>query len=131
MAEDETIETVTPSTGAVEITQVGAMQGAPGYGQSAQGDAPEPAQYVVQVMEEFEDGAESGLWTGWRDAAMVEVAPRTKMVTVLRRAAEILQQQGDLPADGTRMRVTPADEVTEVPVGLKPRDPELVIGGGS
>src|SRR4051812_26405617 len=88
-----------------------------------------PQVYVVQVRghelpdhETFVPNAEGHLW---HDVATVEVPPRSKRRTIIERALNAAETPIELPVT---LRILDADAAREFPVGLKPRDPELVIG---
>lgn len=89
-----------------------------------------PAVYVVQqlgVMRESSDGVVE--WVGdetgglWVDICTVSVPARSKRKTIIEAARR--EVAIELPAT---LRILDADAAREFPVGLKPRDPELVIG---
>lgn len=59
----------------------------------------------------------------WEDIATVTVPARSKRRTIVEAARQKVAIE--LPAT---LRILDADAAREFPVGLKPRDPELVIG---
>lgn len=88
-----------------------------------------PQVYVVQVrgftqdsVEPFKPHAEGDVWA---DVATVKVPPRSKRKTIIERALNASSVKLELPVT---LRILDADAAREFPVGLRPRDPELVIG---
>jgi hypothetical protein len=74
---------------------------------------PENVGYVLQVRDEERDGV-------WMDMAMVLVAPRTKRLTVYRKA--VAEAGIEVPEEGLDARLLDAE--TAEPIRLLPRPPE-------
>jgi hypothetical protein len=74
---------------------------------------PENVGYTLQIRDE-EDG---GMWA---DVAMVVVPPRTKHMTVIRRA--LAEGEVNVPEEGLDVRLLDAE--TAEPIRLLPKPPE-------
>lgn len=62
----------------------------------------------------------------WEDVCSVTVPARSKRKTIIERALN--SEEGRQLTLPVILRILDADAAREFPVGLKPRDPELVIG---
>lgn len=84
--------------------------------------------YVVQRLEPSSPLPldEAGAGRCWTDVARVTAPVRAKRATILRAAVKGAGLS--LPKSGVSLRVLDAAAAHEHKVGLKPRDPELVIG---
>jgi hypothetical protein len=92
-----------------------------------------PQVYVVQLRTAGEatsaDGEPAtGFGSGalWMDLAVVTVPARSKRRTII--AAALATERGAELTLPVTLRILDADAAREFPVGLRPRDPELVIG---
>lgn len=91
-----------------------------------------PQVYVVQVQvgseSERRSAGEEVKLTGkrWEDVGTVTVPARTKRRTIIEQALNT--ENGRKLSLPVTLRILDADAAREFPVGLKPRDPELVIG---